>query len=227
MQYAHNWKAFQDKYPINPSFEIARTLSEAFSSRADREPAIRIILHQSPIKVVYEHVQELIPRLLAAYQGQIDAVLHIGMASGRKFYTIEKFARRDGYTRHKDLDGKVLAEEYGPEHFPDCPSKMTTTLDYQLLWEDWFNHISLADKQESSLKREELCQSEDAGNFLCDFTYFNSLAFYARREHSNGNTTSRPVMFLHVPGESDVDSLKRGSIVAVALVRAIADQISC
>lgn len=176
--------------------------------------------------MVYEHVFELIPRLLSAYRDQIDAVMHIGMASGRKFYTLEKLAHRDGYTKHRDLAGKVLNEDFGSGHFPECAIEMTSSFDYQQLWEDWWRYASAETQLAIPLTRDDLCQSVDAGSFLCDFIYLNSLAYYARRGNASDDVTSRPVMFLHVPGESDEKTIRRGTLVATAAVRAMADQIA-
>jgi hypothetical protein len=93
---------FQDKFPINPSFEIAKSLPESLppSSRCPKT-TIRIIPYSSAIRVCYEEVRQLLPKLHDAYDGQVDLVLHIGMASGRKFYCAERYGRRDGYIKNK------------------------------------------------------------------------------------------------------------------------------
>lgn len=88
---------FQDKFPVNPSFEIAKSLPELLPARTSSETAIRIIPYSQPIRVAYDDVRELIPKLHEAHAGSVDLVMHIGMASGRKFYCAERYGHRDGY----------------------------------------------------------------------------------------------------------------------------------
>jgi len=61
--------------------------------------------------------------------------------------------------------------------------------------------------------------SEDAGRYLCDFTYYTSLLQYWRRDRGG----ERPVVFLHVPGGTGEGDLVRGRRVVVALIRALAE----
>lgn len=42
-------------------------------------------------------------------------MIHIGMASGRRYYSIERKAHREGYLM-KDVDGKVLEDDGGKKH---------------------------------------------------------------------------------------------------------------
>ncbi len=63
--------------------------------------------------------------------------------------------------------------------------------------------------------------SSDAGNFLCGFIYFNSLAHYYAL---NGEQGERPVVFMHVPDLSASEArLHEGLEVAVALVKALVE----
>lgn len=73
----------------------------------------------------------------------------------------------------------------------------------------------------------------DAGNFLCGFIYYNSLAHYhVQPTHSNSLSSSlngqdkaeKPVMFMHVPDLSGSEAkLREGWEVAVALVKALVE----
>lgn len=90
---------FQDKFPVNPSFEITKSLPESLPATSPNGPAIRIIPYNQPIRVCYDEVRELIPKLHEGYAGSVDLVMHIGMASGRDFYCAERYAHRDGYSR--------------------------------------------------------------------------------------------------------------------------------
>ncbi|PGH05025.1 hypothetical protein AJ79_06912 [Helicocarpus griseus UAMH5409] len=60
--------------------------------------------------------------------------------------------------------------------------------------------------------------SEDAGRYLCEFIFYTSMA-QAYREGRD-----RSVVFLHVPGRTDEESIEVGKEVAVGLVKCI---VSC
>ena len=61
--------------------------------------------------------------------------------------------------------------------------------------------------------------STDAGNFLCGFIYYNSLAHYF-----NIKEDERPVVFLHVPDlSSSQDKLREGWETTVALIKALVE----
>lgn len=68
--------------------------------------------------------------------------------------------------------------------------------------------------------------SEDAGNFMCGFIYWNSLVHYwekeARREHGQKGR-GRPVAFLHVPDLPTEEEVSKGREVAVQLIRALVE----
>lgn len=214
---------FQEKFPVNPSFEIAVRLPGRLPS-TQSHTAVRIIQHPSPIRVSFDSVRELVPKLHDEHAGSIDAVLHIGMASGRKHYCIERYAHRDGYVKNKDLDGKIPPSNEGSTIFADCPAKMTTSLDYDDILQNWQTNVH-------SIPEEipggdcEIKESQDAGHYLCDYIFFNSLAHTGRKsgQMEGHGSTLRPVLFLHVPAESDGDMLERGTAVTVELIRAMAD----
>jgi len=69
-----------------------------------------------------------------------DIILHIGMAAGRKFYTLETRAHRDGY-KSKDVDGQTFEgdtfweEEYG------APEILQSTFDAEDVWRRWKSDV--------------------------------------------------------------------------------------
>lgn len=218
---------FQQRYPVNPSFEITRSLPETLPHLTSDGREIQIISYGTPIRVCYEDVRELVPLLHENYLGTIDLILHIGMASGRSHYTTELYAHRDGYTKNKDLDGKTLPPDDGFNHFGDCPIMMTTSLDISDVLSRWETKIN--DLPKSSAAYGADCRpSEDAGRYLCDFIYYNSLAWFGRRNGKldGGQVTDRPVLFLHVPAESDSKMLEKGKQVALSLIEAMAENWS-
>ncbi|SMR53548.1 unnamed protein product [Zymoseptoria tritici ST99CH_1E4] len=216
---------FQDKFPVNPSFEITKSLPESLrpSSRFS-QTKIRIISYSSAIRVCYDEVLQLVPKLHDGYAGTVDLVLHIGMASGRKFYCAERYGHRDGYQKNKDLDGITPPIDQGPTIFPDCPSTMTTSLDYMHLLQNWAENIASL-PESSPAFNADIRPSEDAGRYLCDYTYFNSLAYFGRRSGvmEGGDQKSRPVLFLHVPAESDGVMIEKGREVCEALIAAMVE----
>ncbi|KAK5124471.1 hypothetical protein LTR85_001688 [Meristemomyces frigidus] len=215
---------FQDRFPINPSYEIARSLPKLLPQSTTDCEAVRIISYGSPIRVCYEDARKMIPPMLESYHGTVDLVLHIGMASGRQHYAAERYAHRDNYGSHKDIDGHVPTPEQAVEWFGDCPVMMTTSLDFDRTVKNWQSSI-LHTPAGSPAHGADCRTSQDAGHYLCDYTYFNSLAWYGRRnkKYEDGESTDRPVMFLHVPAESDEMMLEKGRAVTVALIRAMVD----
>lgn len=213
---------FQERYPVNPSFEIARFLPNILPKTTVDGRKIRIIGYETPIRVCYEEVRELVPVLLESFLGTIDLVLHIGMSSGRDFYTAEMYAHRDGYSKNKDLDGETLPADHGLKHFGDCPPIMTTSLDCDQLLRKWKSNLRGIPKDLPGFDAN--CRiSEDAGHYMCDYIYYNSLAWFGRRNGNSeyGHVEDRPVLFLHVPAESDPDVLEKGRQVAMALIDAM------
>ncbi|EME81121.1 uncharacterized protein MYCFIDRAFT_28580 [Pseudocercospora fijiensis CIRAD86] len=214
---------FQERYPVNPSFEIARRLPESLPANSPHK-AVRIISYGTPVRVAYDEVRDLIPKLHQEYAGTVDVVLHIGMASGRKFYALERYGHRDGYDKNKDLDGRMPGADEGKTTFADCPPTMTTSLDYENVLLDW--QVNLLSIPEGRLGNgADARPSEDAGHYLCDYIYFNSLAHCGRRSGAmeGGGDKARPVLFLHVPAESDPDMIEKGKEVTIALIHAIVD----
>lgn len=216
---------FQDKFPINPSFEITQTLPEYLPPTPAQRHAIRIVPYGQPVRVAYEDVREIVPLLHQSYVGTMDLVLHIGMASGRKYYAIERYGNRDGYDKNPDVDGKKLSSDDGVTHFGDCPSRMTTSLDFDDTWRRWQSKVIDKPLVSPILDGVDLRPSEDAGHYLCDYIYFSSLAWFGRRSKSmeGGTSKDRPVLFFHVPAESDEETLEKGRIVATCLIRAMVE----
>jgi pyroglutamyl-peptidase len=68
---------------------------------------------------------------------RIDFMVHIGMAGGRDFYSVERRGHRDGY-RMQDVDGKLLREgteeEWVKEGFP---KELETDVDLDEVWRRW------------------------------------------------------------------------------------------
>ncbi|OQN99798.1 hypothetical protein B0A48_14568 [Cryoendolithus antarcticus] len=213
---------FQDKFPTNPSFEIATRLPQVLPATERHTAPVRLIIHPEAIPVRYKDVHDLVPALLSSYAETIDFVLHIGMASGREWYALESQAHRDGY-KNPDVDGNRLPAAHGSIEFGDCSEILTTSTAYDQIMAAWRKNV----EAQTAFGDLDVRPSDDPGHYLCDYIYFNSLAWFARKGGSseNANGKKRPVLFLHVPADSDDASLKKGVAVTEALLRAIAESL--
>lgn len=207
---------------MNPSFEITKLLPELLPPTATHPRAVRIIAYPHAVRVAYQEVRELVPALLDSYTEVVDLVLHIGMASGRSFYAAERLGHRDGYDKNPDVDGVKLDPADGTKYFGDCPEIMTTTLDFDEVMQGWSRNIHEATGSPLSI---DIRASNDPGHYLCDYIYYNSLAWYARQNKRSidGPVEDRPVLFFHVPAESDPDTLEKGGVALIALIRSMAE----
>ena len=152
-----------------------------------------------------------------------DIVLHIGLAAGRTFYTLEKGAHGCGYGKIPDVDGKRFPDEEGDRKFPEelFPPVLHTSFDTSDALVRWREHLGCfsPDADPSLEDVPDVRLSPDAGNFMCGFIYFNSLAHYFTMKEDE-----RPVAFLHVPDLSDgADKLATGRQVAIALIKALVE----
>lgn len=145
-----------------------------------------------------------------------DIVLHIGLAAGRQFYTLEKGAHGRGYGKIPDVDGQRFEDEEAERNFPEeiFPGAMRTSFDVDDVLGRWKTDLGV---DAESNNAPDVRLSPDAGNFLCGFTYYNSLAhFFAQKDDE------RPVAFLHVPDLSgSEEKLATGTRVAVSLIKAL------
>jgi len=160
-------------------------------------------------------VRELVPKLWdgngegeGAKRPKIDYMLHIGMAAGRNFYSVEKCGHRDGYAI-PDVDGKLCEDKKRSEGkkwvWEGCPEKIVTDVDIDDVWRRW----------RCELPDVDIRPSDDAGRYLCDFIYYSSLAQLWKRGEE------RRVAFLHVPVDSDEEAISRGKEVTIELIRAL------
>uniref|UniRef100_T1JJ94 Pyroglutamyl-peptidase I n=1 Tax=Strigamia maritima TaxID=126957 RepID=T1JJ94_STRMM len=124
------------------------------------------------IEVVYDHVDSRIPELWKKYKPKL--VVHCGVSSIAHYLTLEQRGHRQGYIS-QDESGKTPRQEMCLCSDKDCI--------------------------ESGLEMSKVCEavnssdcgviavvSQDAGRFLCDYTYFSSLSIDSSR-----------TAFIHVP----------------------------
>ena len=126
-------------------------------------PPIKIHTHPEPIIVAYKNIRETIPKLLFPESPEdgsadpttsqqsnhphakgklhtskpnFDVVLHIGMAPGRKFFTLETCAHRDGYNR-PDVDDETLEHDTFWQQEYDAPKTLHPDFDTDDVWRKW------------------------------------------------------------------------------------------
>ncbi|KAL2060202.1 hypothetical protein VTL71DRAFT_9597 [Oculimacula yallundae] len=208
---------FRAQNPVNPSWEIAKALPPFLpdsrfqpfdaSAIASHVP-VRILVHPEPVKVAYKSVREIVPTL---WEGRkIDFAIHIGMASGRRYYSVERRGHRDGYNM-KDVDNKLLDDEERRKAegenwiWNGMPEELLSSVDVDDVWKRW----------RAALPGKDVRVSEDAGRYLCDFIYFSSMAYLTKKEED------RRVVFLHVPVSADAESVENGIEITIELIRAM------
>lgn len=154
-----------------------------------------------------------------------DIVLHIGLAAGRNYYAIEQGSRSRGYGNIADVDRQRFDDESAEKQFPASkfPSTLSTsfdTADILACWKESLKSSSSSSSSEvGSTKSPDVRISSDAGNFLCGFIYYNSLAHYFSIKEDE-----RPVIFLHVPDLTSSEAkMKEGWEVTVALIKALVE----
>lgn len=223
---------FLTTYPRNSSWEIASSLPALIPATDDCPTPIHIHVHHEAIRVAYKHVVEFIPRLLPPANPitpKPDIILHIGLAAGRSFYTLERGAHGRGYGAIPDVDGErfpdsLADEKFPPDLFPHVLRTSFDTSDVVARWRSFLGYSSADAQLPAQIKvhgtsAPDVRLSADAGNFLCGFIYYNSLAHYY-----NIREDERPVVFLHVPDVTDSEEkLRTGRNAAVTLIKALVE----
>ncbi|KAF2459282.1 hypothetical protein BDY21DRAFT_187749 [Lineolata rhizophorae] len=187
----------------NPSWLIASTLPAHLPASPTSHPStprINILVPPRPIRVAYRAVLATMPAFLASTYAAADVVLHIGLASGRSFYTLESRAHRDGY-RARDVDGEGWRDEdswarWGAAGLPEV---LASGFDCADVWRRWREAVDRVEMEggegagagagagageaggEEGKSGLDVRPSDDAGRFLCDFIYYTSLAWFADR----------------------------------------------
>ncbi|USP73262.1 hypothetical protein yc1106_00536 [Curvularia clavata] len=220
---------FLTKFPKNSSWEIASTLPSVIPVSPENRTPIHIHVHHEPIRVAYNVVLDLVPRLLPPGNRMYpapDIILHIGLAAGRNYFAIEQGSHSRGYGNILDVDRQRFEDSASEKHFPSSrfPTKLSTSFDTTDVLECWKANLnSTASDQDTTTTNKKTSPdvriSTDPGNFLCGFIYYNSLAHYFSIKEDE-----RPVIFLHVPDlTSSEEKMKEGWNVTVALIKALVE----
>ena len=191
-------------------------------------PTIDIVVHSQAIDVCYRTVHALVSGLLFATRSELcgsyssplqsadstttptndspnfDAVIHLGLAQGRNYYSIESCANRDGYCK-KDVCGKNMEGDTFWRDAYGAPPVLRPTIDIIQVARHWRASADAVVKV-----------SANAGRYLCEYLFFASMLQFWRR-----NSLSRPIMFCHVPAGHQTEDLERGRKVILALIVSI------
>ncbi|GAA5999472.1 uncharacterized protein JCM10292_004162 [Rhodotorula paludigena] len=182
-------------HAVNASWEAVRpldgtaltALTPADGAKPPGLPTARPVeLSCSLIPVKYASALSLVPALHA--RPQYDLVIHCGVSGGNRIH-LERRARKFGYEQ-LDVDGQLApAASDTRRGFPQpewesCPEELVTNIDTARL-------CRVAQRRGI----EHVAPSDDAGLYLCEFTYYTSLAS-ARTQEPQSPT---PVLFVHVP----------------------------
>ncbi|KAK4235000.1 Pyroglutamyl-peptidase 1 [Achaetomium macrosporum] len=238
---------FKKGYPVNPSWEIARSLPEWLppvraktTTGPGSEPAstpvvippVRLLVHPAPIQVSYATVRALVPKLwnLDNTDTEPDPGPDDDDPSMSK-------RRRPDLVIHIGMAGPRLF--YSIERRGHRDGYVMRDVDGALLGdeerraregEQWVWHgvpreleteVDVEDVlgrwRGLSPKYMDLRISEDAGHYLCDFIYFSSLA------HLYKAGQKRKVLFLHVPSDASEHSIALGRELVLQLVRSVVE----
>ncbi|KIW02748.1 uncharacterized protein PV09_05820 [Verruconis gallopava] len=199
---------FHVRFPVNSSWSIASTLPEHLPATTTC-PRIKLVVPTEPIQVAYNTVVEWEENSLASTD--YDIILHIGLAAGRKFFTMERQSQREPYWEKKDVKGEVFSREMTEKLWPNMkfPMVLKPTFDCGDVWLRWRANVD---------KRLDVRPSDDPGNYLCGFIYYYSMAWFWARA-----SKERPVMFLHVPDLPTEELVEGGREVTIGLIRALVE----
>ena len=177
--------------------------------------------------MAYNHVLSVLPTILPSGEpkgpSSPDIILHIGLAAGREFFALEQGSHAKGYSRIPDVDGEKFSDEDTKKRFPETkfPSALETSFNTADVLERWRAGLGCdgPDSSSATTKYPNVQISHDAGNFLCGFIYYNSLAHF----HAI-NEKERPVAFMHVPDLTDSEEkMCEGRNITIELIKALVE----
>ena len=196
------------------------------------------------MKSEYAHIRTYIKTLHAETQAtnNLDAIVHLGMADGWEWYTVEERAfregmsstwwgesARNGYYMVLDDAGKTVLDIKGKDErmWEGSPMGLATSVHVdrvagdakRALNTECISQQEKPDDEENVELKFQVIPHFEAGNYCCGFIYYESLATCLKRQ------LDTKVVFCHVPGWRDERRLKKGSLAICAIIGAICAQI--
>lgn len=244
----HRLQPFPDKQgktpPHNASHELTKHLPSTLVplSRFNPTPYTINILNPTAgtgkyVKTEYGYIRPYITDLHAKHKDDVDLFVHLGMWDGLKWLTAERKAYKQGFScgwegeREEGRDGMggyyMCPDAAGcvVNDGPACPwgrevpVGLRTGLDVDGIVEG-ANAVLEGGKGEDEEEggigkgREwlEVRSHADPGYFCCGFIYYESLA----NKYVYG--TKGDVLFCHLPGEVDPESLEKAKASILAVI---------
>lgn len=171
------------------------------------------------------------------YEDTLDAIIHLGMADGWEWFSLEERAfhadfkcdwwgpteESVGYYRIPDDAGKTvedIGKEEGKDLWKDMPMGIATYLSVPRIASKVAAAVNAPNESGKDKLEVGVYAHFDPGSYGCGFIYYESLATCKKREYQT------KVLFVHVPGWKDAERLSRGRDVVCAVAGAICQQVS-
>ncbi|KAL2066653.1 hypothetical protein VTL71DRAFT_2725 [Oculimacula yallundae] len=206
-------------HPLNPTGLPIRTLNP--TSGPD-----------SAVKSEYAYIRSYVKTLHAPSQevNTLDAIVHLGMADGWEWYTVEERAFKEGmsstwwseraksgYYLVPDDTGKTVLDITGKDAgmWEGSPMGIMTRLNVDKVVADAKSSLISDNVKQKEVLGDgkeldvQIIPHFEAGNYCCGFIYYESLATCLKRK------LDTKVVFCHVPGWRDEKRLKRGADVLI------------
>ncbi|XP_034936171.1 pyroglutamyl-peptidase 1 [Chelonus insularis] len=155
------------KHSVNASWEAVNELAKTSNEKLKTNFNVQLITEEIP--VIYDHVNDRIPQIWKEYDPLF--LIHVGVSHMASCITIETAAHSSGYTRED------ITQKYPIECHDSVCKLIETGID--------------VNKMCIELNKSGICAacvSKNAGRYLCEYTYYQSLNIQPKR-----------TLFIHVP----------------------------
>lgn len=166
-----------DMHAVNASWKAVKELRELWTDSKEF-PDVELITEEIPVS--YNYVSTYVPQLWKKHNPVI--VLHVGVSHKAECLTIEHHACSSGYQR-SDINNK-------------CPDE--TDIECNVI-ETGVDIDGLCSNMNKNCDRSgcKACISQDAGRYLCEYTFYQSLAVEPSK-----------TLFIHVPDFDKYSSIQ-------------------
>lgn len=235
-------------FRINTSHLITKLLPSHLSVLSPYNPTslpIRILNPTSPdgqyVKCEYA-VRSFIQDLYDKYQDEVDAFVHLGMADGWEWYSVEERVFNErftsnwcgadeaevGYYMHHDAEGKTvrdIGEKVGKGMWDGMPLGLKAAgVNVRIVVDDVrkvVNHEAGEEHEDNGKKKMkvDVISNDEAGNYGCGFIFYESLVTCWKRK------LKTRVVFCHVPGWKEPERLGRGADFVCSVIGAVCRQV--